>query len=236
MNPKQNTPPATKAKAKGRAAPTHKTVFVVDDHDIVRFAIMTLVNSSDVMHTVGDAADIVSATFALQRLQPDLVICDMSMGTFKGMDTVRAVCDALDNPVVLIVSMHDELLYAEQALIAGAKGFLMKDKAQENLLAACHALLNGEQWVSPRVTAQILARVTHPGSRAPAASGTVLAQALSGRELQVLQKLGLGKTTKETAFELGISPRTVDIHRARLKLKLGLRSGSELVAYAASKQ
>jgi DNA-binding NarL/FixJ family response regulator len=213
-----------------------KTVYVVDDHDIVRFAIMTLVNATAELRTIGDTNDVATAVTELARLQPDLVICDMSMGTFKGMETVHAVCNALKSPSVLILSMHDELLYAEQALVAGAKGYLMKDKAQENLLAACQALLNGEQWVSPRVTAQILARVTQQGAKNFAAHGPVPVQALSTRELQVLQKLGLGKTTKETAFELGISPRTVDIHRARLKLKLGLRSGSELVAYAASKQ
>ncbi|MCF8208757.1 MAG: response regulator transcription factor [Rhodoferax sp.] len=208
-----------------------RTVFIIDDHDIVRFGLRTLLDACPELKVVGEAASVLEGVRGIADFQPDLVISDLSMDASQGLETARAVVAAQAGRPVLIISMHDELIYAEQVLEIGAKGYLMKERAQEFALMAALAVLNGNFWVSPAVNTQLLGRLTprkhaHPLAHMPAR--------LSTRELEVLEKLGVGKTTKEAAFDLGISARTVDIHRASLKKKLGLKSGAELISWAAS--
>ncbi|MCY1165355.1 Oxygen regulatory protein NreC [compost metagenome] len=208
------------------------SVFILDDHDIVRFGLETLVASyAPSLRLVGSAASLTSGLRQISELQPDLVISDMSLGESKGLDTVSAVVKAQGHRPVLIVSMHDELIYAEQALALGAKGYVMKENAHALVSSAAFALLRGETWVSSNVSSRILNRLM---KRSPLhiQNGDDGESPLSAREVQVLEKLRHGKTTKEIAFGLGLSSRTVDVHRANIKRKLGLRSGSELIAFA----
>lgn len=209
-----------------------KSVFILDDHDIVRFGLEMLIASYTSLKLVGSASGLAIGLRRIADMQPDLVISDMSMGDSKGLDTVAAVVQAQAPRPVLIVSMHDELIYAEQALSLGAKGYLMKESAHAMMAPAAFAVLRGETWVSSKVSSRILNRLMKRSPAAAQQDGAPPGGPLSTREVQVLEKLGSGKTTKEIAFELGLSSRTVDVHRANIKKKLGLKAGSELIAYA----
>jgi DNA-binding NarL/FixJ family response regulator len=213
-----------------------RTIFIIDDHDIVRFGLSALLSSWPDLQLVGEAANLQSGLLGIAQHQPDLVISDLSMDDSQGLDTVRSVVAAQGDRAVLIISMHDELIYAEQVIALGARGYLMKENALQFALGAVLAVLDGQIWVSAAVSAQMLNRIK-PQANTHASSPAHISNAkLSTRELDVLEKLSLGKTTKEAAFELNISARTVDIHRASLKRKLGVKSGAELIAWAASKR
>jgi DNA-binding NarL/FixJ family response regulator len=214
-----------------------KTIFIVDDHDIVRFGLEMLLKSEPEWRLLGSAVNLQHALRAIAQLQPDLLITDMSLPDSQGLDTVRAMVQAQAHRPVLVVSMHDELIYAEQVLSLGAQGYLMKEKAQELVVQAARELLSGNRWVSPQVSAQLLNRVVSSRSRRSTVDfPRAAAQSqMSLREVEVLEKIGRGKTTKEIAYSLELSSRTVDVHRASIKKKLGLRSGAEVVAFAVSR-
>lgn len=205
------------------------TVYVIDDHDIVRIGIERLVSGTDDLRLAGSASRLRDALAGIAALEPDLVISDMSLDDSKSLDTVRAVVQAQEGRAVLIVSMHDEALYAEQVLAAGARGYLMKENAHDMVLAVARHVLAGKTWVSPEVQERVLGRL-----RGSAGVPDAATEPLSAREIDVLQRLGRGMTTKQIAFELALSVRTVDIHRSSLKRKLRLRTGAELIAYSVS--
>jgi len=204
-------------------------VFIVDDHDIVRFGLGLMIDGHAQMQVIGASSSLQTALLGIHQQQPDLVISDLGLSDSKGLDTVRAVVAAQQGRPTLFVSMHEEGIYAEQAILLGARGFLMKDCAIEHVVAAALMILGGDIWLSPRINTRLIARASSIGQRRSDASEET---PLSSREMQVLEQLGSGKTTKQIAFDLGISPRTIDIHRARLKQKLGVHSSSELIAYA----
>lgn len=212
------------------------TVYVLDDHDIVRIALEGLVRSSSSLSLVGSSSNLAQSLEDIRALCPDLVITDMSMDDSKGLDTVRAVVQAQEDRAVLVVSMHDEVLYAEQALAIGARGYLMKENAHGSVVSAALEILAGRTWLSPEVQERLVDRLRDrsPGRTASRVEGERRAP-LTARELDVLERLGRGKTTKEIAYELDLSVRTVDIYRANLKRKLGLRTGAELIAYSLSR-
>lgn len=210
------------------SSPQPRSVLVIDDHDIVRFALETVVLNTPELRLVGSASTLAEGLALIREQSPDLVITDIALPDSKGTETVRAVVAAQAGRRTLVVSMQDELLYGEVALGAGADGYLMKDTAHANIVQAALAVLDGETWVSPALRARMLDRFLQrkrPADQAAEASLTV-------REREVLEQLKQGKTTKEIARALGISARTVDLHRATIKRKLGLRTGVELVAYA----
>ncbi len=210
-------------------------IFIIDDHDIVRFGLATLLKSDERFEVIGTASALTEGVEAIERLKPDLVISDMSMDDSKGLDTVRAVVAAQQSRKVLIVSMHDELIYAEQVIALGAQGYLMKESAQEHVTLACQTVLGGDTWVSKKVSTHLLNRIMKRSRHDGAASASAGTGPLSAREVEVFEKIGMGKTTKEIAYELNLSPRTVDIHRASIKRKFGLKSGAEVVAFAVSR-
>jgi len=218
-------PPSVTAQAR-----LMRTVFIMDDHDIVRFGLGALLSACPTLTIIGEAATVKDGLNGIAEFQPDLVISDMSMSDSRGLDTIRSVVAAQASRRVLIISMHDELIYAEQAVAMGAHGYLMKELAQQYALEAVATILNGQIWVSPAVSSLMLNRLS-PRDNAQKDAPNVR---LSERELEVLDKLSTGMTTKEIAFKLSISARTVDIHRAGLKKKLGLKSGAELVSWAAA--
>jgi DNA-binding NarL/FixJ family response regulator len=207
------------------------TILVIDDHDIVRFGLETLLQSCQDFQLVGSAGTLAEGLALIDRLKPDLVISDLALPDASGLDTVRAVVAAQGPRGTLFVSMLDETLYGEQVLALGAGGYLMKESAQASVLAAAQAVLAGETWVSPRLQARLvnklLRRSRHQPAEADAASLTV-------RELEVLELLKTGRTTKEIATALDLGVRTVDLHRANIKRKLGLRTGAELIAFASN--
>jgi DNA-binding NarL/FixJ family response regulator len=207
------------------------SVLIIDDHDIVRLGLETLLLRCPEVRLAGVADSLHGGLAQIARLQPDLVISDMGLADSDGVATVQALVRAQGARWLLVVTMKDELLYGEQALALGAHGYLMKDSVQANLVSAVLTILHGGTWVSPRLQLKLANRLLrrNPAGRRQAASGLA---SLSARELQVLELLRAGKTTKEIAVQLRLSTRTVDIHRANMKKKLGLRSGAELIAFA----
>ena len=206
------------------------TVLLIDDHDIVRFGIDTLMRAAG-LHVVASAQSLAAGLAAIAELRPDLVVTDMGIGDSHGLDTVRRVLAAQSPRPVLVVSMQDELLYAEPVLALGAAGYVMKETAHANVVPAARAALAGSKWASAAVVAHFAARAARRRDALPSATQ----DHLTTRELQILEQLKSGKTTKEIATALHLSVRTVDSHRANIKQKLELRNGAELIAFASSR-
>ena len=207
-------------------------VVVSDDHDIVRFGLETLIGQCPELRLAGSAPSLREGLALIRRHQPDLVITDIGTSDSSGLDTVRAVVGAQQPRLTLVVSMQDELLYGEQVLALGARGYLMKESAHALVIPAALAVLRGGTWVSPRLNTKLLNR-TLKRVHAPAPDVPQEREMeLTPREIEVLQLLKSGRSTKEIATALDLSVRTVDIHRGNIKRKLRLRTGAELIAYA----
>jgi DNA-binding NarL/FixJ family response regulator len=204
------------------------TVLLIDDHDIVRFGLEMLLQEAglDVIASVNSLA---AGLKAIHALRPDVVLTDLGTGDSQGLDTVRRVVGAQACRPVVVVSMQDELLYGEKVLACGAAGYVMKENAHANAVPAARAALAGGTWVSPQLGMRLASRVTR---RAASGAG---GRDLTSRELDVMELLKLGKSTKEiaAAFDLGV--RTVDFHRANIKHKLELRTGAQLIAFASNR-
>lgn len=209
------------------------SVLVIDDHDIVRFGLETLVHGCPQLRLAGTASTLAQGVASIEQLRPDLVISDMGTHDSHGLDTVREVVRAQGPRPVLIVSIHDEMLYGEQALALGARGYVMKESAYVSVIPAALTILKGGVWASARLNARLVSRLVR-ASRTQTLRETE-PQSLSERELNVLELLKSGRSTKQIASALDVSVRTIDIHRARIKRKLGLRTGAELIAFASSR-
>jgi DNA-binding NarL/FixJ family response regulator len=207
------------------------SVLIIDDHDVVRLGLEALLSRCPEIALAGWADSLKTGLASIHRQCPELVISDMGLGDSEGLDTVRALAQAQGPRRLLVVTMQDELLYGEPALALGAHGYLMKGCVQANLVPAVLTILHGGTWTSPRLNGRMVDRYLRRNTAARARTEEGLA-ALSARELQVLELLRSGKTTKEIADQLQLSARTVDIHRANMKKKLKLRSGAELIAFA----
>lgn len=207
-----------------------KSVVIIDDHDIVRYGMEMLIAGTEDMRVAGAAASLHEGLEMIAKLSPDLVITDMGTGDSHGLDTVRQVVAAQGGRAVLVVSMQDEMLYGERVVALGAMGYLMKEFAHAALVPAARAALAGQTWTSPRLNARLIRRTLRNSPAGEDASAQ-----LTGREIEILELLKTGKTTKEIASRLGLSVRTVDIHRSNIKRKLGLRTGAELIAYASNR-
>jgi len=211
-----------------------KSILVIDDHDIVRYGLEMLLNECPGLAVVGTASTLGEGLNLLARLKPDLVVTDIGMPDSQGLDTVRQIVAAQGHARTLVVSMQDEMLYGEQVLALGAAGYLMKENAHAAVVPAALAVLAGETWVSPRLGAKLIRKSTRGAGRAAVGRGEPAA-GLTLRELEIMEMLKTGKTTKEMATALDLSVRTVDIHRANIKRKLGLRTGAELIAFASNR-
>lgn len=174
---------------------------------------------------VGAAAE---AMAAIAKFGPDLILADITMKGGSGLEFIKDVLAVHGEIPILVVSMHDEQVYAERALRAGASGYIMKEESGEYLLAAIQRVLEGGVYLSETMSERILKSVTRPASRNKQSP----LQNLTDREFEVFQLIGQGKTTGEVARQLRISPRTVDVYRSQLKEKLQLKSGTALVHYA----
>jgi DNA-binding NarL/FixJ family response regulator len=203
-------------------------VFLVDDHPIVRHGFAQLIAAEPDIAICGQAADAHTALDALSTLTPDVIIVDVSLGSTNGIDLIHDIKERLPRAVVLVVSMHDELLYAERALRAGAAGYVMKHEATDVIVRAIRTVVTGEIFVSSAVSLRLLQNWITNG---PPRGGSPL-DALSDRELHVLELMGRGLGTRAIAESLHISVKTVESYRARLKEKMNLRTGTELVRFA----
>jgi DNA-binding NarL/FixJ family response regulator len=203
-------------------------VFLVDDHPIVRRGFAQLLAAEPDIAICGDAADAHTALEALATVVPGVIIVDVSLGSTSGIDLIHDIKERLPRAAVLVVSMHDELLYAERSLRAGAAGYVMKHEATEVIVRAIRTVATGEIFVSSAVSLRLLQSWITNG---PPRGGSPL-ELLSDRELHVLELMGRGLGTREIAEALHISIKTVESYRARLKEKINLRSGTELVRFA----
>jgi DNA-binding NarL/FixJ family response regulator len=205
-----------------------KRVLVVDDHPIVRQGLALLINREPDLLVCGEAEEAMGAMHVLASAKPDVVIVDISLNGPDGIDLLKNIRSTHPALPVLILSMHDESIYAERALRAGANGYIMKQEATEKVLVAVRRILNGEIYVSERISNQILKQYI-TGSRTVRNSSI---GDLSDRELEVFRLIGEGHGTRQIAEELHVSVKTVESYQAHIKEKLSLRNARELMQRA----
>jgi DNA-binding NarL/FixJ family response regulator len=205
-----------------------KRVMVVDDHPIVRQGLALLINRESDLVVCGEAEEAMGAIHVLASARPDVLIVDISLNGPDGIDLLKNIRNTHPTLPVLILSMHDEMIYAERALRAGANGYIMKQEATEKVLIAVRRILNGEIYVSERISNQILKQyITGSGTVRNSSIGD-----LSDRELEVFRLIGEGHGTRQIAEELHVSVKTVESYQAHIKEKLSLRSARELMQRA----
>lgn len=210
------------------AAPVHKhRVFVVDDHPIVRQGLALLINREADLIVCGEAEEAQTALEAIAAQRPDILIVDISLNGPDGIELVKLLRARSATLPVLVLSMHDELTYAERALRAGANGYIMKQEATERVLIAIRRILKGDVYLSDRAASRVLQQYVR-GATAQHSS----VSDLSDRELEVFRLIGGGHGTRQIAEELHLSVKTVETHQAHIKEKLSLRTARELVQYA----
>lgn len=200
-------------------------ILIVDDHPIVRRGLASLLASEADIEVCGEAGDGAAAIALVDSLAPDVALVDVSLGGASGIDLTRELKAKVR---VLVVSMHDELLYADRALRAGASGYVMKHEPPEKIVRAIRTVAAGGMFVSEAVSGYLVQRWAMNGA---SRDDSPLA-GLSDRELHVLELMGRGLGTRAIAEQLHISIKTVESYRARLKEKMNLRSGTELVRFA----
>ena len=201
-------------------------VMVVDDHAIIRQGMFMLINREPDLHACCEAEDIEQAIAANRACPHDIAIVDISLSNESGLELVRRFQFQFPELPILILSMHDESIYAEPALKAGARGYLMKQMATDVLLHAMRKILQGELYVSEQIHARMLKKMMS-GATAVSPVGN-----LSPSELEVLHMIGLGMGTSEIAGKLARSIKTVESHKANIKKKLNLDSGNQLTLFA----
>ena len=201
-------------------------VLLVDDHPIVRQGLAQLISQEPDLAVCGQAEDAASALRTISSLRPDIVILDISLNGPDGLSLLKDIRLSDSTLPVLILSMHDEALYAERALRAGANGYIMKQEATEKVLEAIRRILTGDIYVSDHISKRLLKQiVTSPSEGSPI-------EALSDRELTVFRLIGQGRGTREIADDLHVSVKTVESYQAHIKEKLSLKNSRELVQHA----
>jgi DNA-binding NarL/FixJ family response regulator len=202
-------------------------VFLVDDHPIVRQGLALFIDREPDLMVCGEADGATSALQAIREAAPDFVVLDISLDGPDGLELLKTLRVRHPNLPVLVLSMHDEAVYAERALRAGANGYIMKQEATDRVLTAIRHILGGDVYLSDRLTKRMLQQFVN-GSVSPR---DPLAK-LSDRELEVYRLIGAGHSTRQIADELHVSTKTVESYQAHIKEKLALRNARELVQHA----
>jgi DNA-binding NarL/FixJ family response regulator len=203
-------------------------VLLIDDHPIVRQGLALLIDREGDLSVCGEADGAHSAFHAIETLRPDLVVLDISLSGPDGLDVLKEIRMKTASLPVLILSMHDESIYAERAMRAGANGYIMKQEATEKVLVAIRRILQGEVYLSDRLTNTMLqqyVRGVSPTKMSPLVS-------LTDRELEVFRLIGEGHGTRQIADDLHLSVKTIESYQAHIKEKLALRNARELVQHA----
>ncbi len=199
-------------------------ILLADDHSVVRRGFRLILETQSDMEVVGEASNGREAVQLAEKLQPDIVVMDVSMPELNGIEATRRIADVSVRTRILALSMHKDAVYVREILRAGAKGYLLKDAADQDLLNAIRAVHRGEGYLSPAVSEGVLTdyrkHVTNP------------IDLLTSREREVLQHIAEGRTNKEIATTLNLSVYTVEAHRGRIMDKLNLHSTGELVRFA----
>lgn len=213
---------------KQKAVGKHR-VLLVEDHPLFRERVAHLINKDMGMTVCAEVDSIQDAMDCIQADKPDIAIVDISLHGSSGLELLKDIKAQGINLPVLILSMHEEGLYAERALRAGAKGYIMKNEAAGEIVLAIRRVMSGEVYVSNRINAKILQRVAQAGKKS-AASGI---DSLTDRELEVFQCIGKGRNSREIAESLHLGETTVETYRSRIREKLQIRNAAELYQRAA---
>ena len=207
-----------------------RRIFVVDDHPLVREWLTVLINGQIDLMVCGEASDAPQALSAVTVARPDVAIVDISLGNGSGLELVKDLRVHAPDVRVIVLSMHEENLYAERVLRAGARGYVMKRESTKKILAAIRRVLDGGVYVSESFAAVMAEKMV--GSRVPVQTERSPGELLSDRELEVFRFLGQGRGTPQIAETLGISLKTVQAYCARIKEKLGIANATELLREA----
>jgi DNA-binding NarL/FixJ family response regulator len=208
--------------------PAKSRIFLVDDHAMFREGLRQLIEREPDMTVCGDAADAAAALTGLAAAAPDLVIVDISLGGTSGIELIKTIKAQYEDLPVLVVSMHEESLYSERALRAGAMGYVMKHEPSKTVKTAIRKVLDGDLFLSPKMSSTMVAKLIH-GSHEQFSSPLAT---LSDRELEVFRMLGHGKSVRLIAEEMGVTIPTVNSFRNRIKEKLNLKSSTEVMLQA----
>ena len=206
---------------------THK-VLVIDDHAIVREGLTTLINKEPDMEVCGTAHDAPSALNALLNIQSDIVIVDLTLASSSGLDVIVSIKAQYPSIHILVFSMHDETVFAERCIKAGAAGYIMKNDEPGELINAIRRIMKGKMYLSEKMTDYVLNKAMNVKDT----QNKDIVETLSDREFQVFQFIGQGFSSKQIAANLNLSIKTIETFREKLKYKLCLNNGLELIQYA----
>src|SRR4051794_4174828 len=208
--------------------PEKSRILIVDDHPLFREGLQQMIERNPELTVCGEAADASEAMKAILELKPDLVLVDISLGGTSGIDLIKDIKTEYEDLPVLVVSMHDESLYAERALRAGAMGYVMKHEPAKTVKAAIRKVLGGDMYLSEKMSSSVINRFMRGEPEQPKSP----IEMLSDRELEVFRMLGQGKAVRLIAEELSVTIPTVNSFRNRIKEKLGLKTSTEVMLHA----
>ncbi|MEQ2007463.1 MAG: response regulator transcription factor [Limisphaerales bacterium] len=223
--------PAAKAESTQPAPPAAKArtrVFVADDHPFLRVGLSHLINKEADMTVCGEAETVAGVRSGVEREKPDLLLTDLCLGDSDGLDLIKGLKAQFPNLPILVLSQQDETLFAERVLRAGARGYIMKERATQDVLEGIRTILGGDLYVSRKVAALAMRKLVEGGAEASGAAGSEVS-GLSDRELQVFRLLGAGKKTMEIAEALKLSHKTIETYRENIKAKLNLPNATALI-------
>jgi DNA-binding NarL/FixJ family response regulator len=215
--------------AKTQTKPQQKQkVFLIDDHPVLRKGLGRLIDDQPDLAMCGEAESPVEAMRLLPAAKADVVIVDLTLKGGDGLELCKQIRDRFATLPILVVSMHDESLYAERALKAGARGYVMKQEPQETIMSALRLVAGGEVYLSPAMSAKLLRSFSGVKSDSDLAP----LERLTNRELEIFRLIGEGQSVRTIAEKLFLSTKTVEAHKEHIKLKLNLKSSNELLQYA----
>ena len=203
-------------------------IYIVDDHPLVRHGLSQIVANEADMEICGEAEDSPAAIRGVGEANPDAIIVDISLKGANGIELIKNLKAIHDDIPILVFSMHDETIYAQRALRAGAKAYVMKKESPSKVIDAIRKIIQGEIYVSPSVADQVLHQIVN----GPGNVSTSPVDRLTDRELEVVQLIGRGLSSREVAESLHLSVKTIESHRAHVKEKLSLRNATELVQFS----
>src|SRR5436190_4505512 len=206
------------------AGPAKKKIFIVDDHPMMRDGLAQMIANESDLSVCGDAENASEALERMEKLRPDLALVDITLRSGSGLELIKDLQARLPTVAILVISMHDESLYAERVLRAGGRGYIMKQEGGKKLMEAIRQVLNGQTYISPTMSAKIVDAFA--GRRSGDSSPV---ETLTDREFEVFQLIGAGLGTKEIADKLRVSPKTVEVHRVNIKQKLKVATAPELI-------
>jgi len=215
--------------AHAEAAGHKRRILIVDDHPLFRHGIGDLINAETDLEVCGEADNAPSALDGIRSLGPDLVTIDISLRGANGIELLKSIKAEHPKLPLLVLSMHDENLYALRSLRAGARGYIMKQEALDRVMSAIRQVLRGELYVSPSMSGRMIEEFVQGGSGNTSGS---IADKLTDRELEILQLIGQGHGVQQIARELNLSAKTVETHRAHVKEKLNFQTARELARFA----